>query len=149
MDKKSIRGKQKARKLLVQALYQWHMTHQNIDEIEGQFRMANKLERVDNDYFLRILYGVPKETPNLDAELTPFLDRPIKELNPIELTVLRLGAFELFFCLEIPYKVVLDEAISLTKAFGAQDGHKYVNGVLHKLAQKTRAIELEHAEKHG
>ena len=78
-----------------------------------------------------------------EEALTPFLDRPIQSLNPIELTILRLCAFELFHCPEIPYRVILDESVSLAKAFGSQDGHKYVNGVLHNLAQTARKTEIE------
>src|SRR5215216_3397484 len=116
------------------------MTKQEASEIEAQFRLMNKLEKVDMDYFCRLLYGVIKEVSHLDKELEPDLDRQIKELNPIEHTVLRLAAFELIHCPEVPYKVVLDEAILLTKEFGSQDGYKYVNGVLNNLSKKTRPI---------
>jgi N utilization substance protein B len=142
VEKQAIRGKRRARKLAVQALYQWLMSGSDLAEIEAQFRVANNMEKVDPDYFCRLLHGVPTQLNTLEEALIPFLDRPIKDLNPIELTVLRIGAFELFNCLEIPYRVVLDESISLTKEFGSQDGHRYVNGVLNNLARKTRLIEI-------
>ena len=142
MEKQAIRGKQRARKLAVQALYQWLMSGSDLSEIEAQFRVANNMEKVDPDYFCRLLYGIPKQLSTLEAALIPFLDRPIEGLNPIELTVLRIGAFELFNCPEIPYRVVLDESISLAKEFGSQDGHRYVNGVLNNLARKTRDVEI-------
>lgn len=142
MDKQSINGKRRARKLALQALYQWLMSGHELSEIEAQFRVANNMDKVDSEYFCRILHGVPKNLASLENGITPFLDRPIDGLNPIELTVLRLGAFELFYCPEIPYRVVLDESITLAKEFGSQEGHRYVNGVLNKLAQQTRAIEI-------
>lgn len=142
MEKQSIKGKRRARKLALQALYQWLMSGHELYEIEAQFRVANDMTKVDADYFCRLLHGVPQQVKSLEDNLVPFLDRPIQNLNPIELTVLRLSAFELCYCPEIPYRVVLDEAISLTKEFGSQDGHRYVNGVLNNLARKVRAVEI-------
>lgn len=142
MEKQSIKGNRRARKLALQALYQWLMSGSELYEIEAQFRVANDMEKVNTEYFCRILYGVPKYLNELEAALLPFLDRPIQSLNPIELTTLRIGAFELFYCPEIPYCVVLDESISLTKAYGSQDGHRYVNGVLNNLARKVRVEEI-------
>ena len=142
MEKQSISGKRRARKLALQALYQWLMSGHELCEIEAQFRVANNMEKVDGEYFCRILHGVPAHVVSLEESITPFLDRPIEGLNPIELTVLRLGAFELFYCPEIPYRVVLDESVSLTREFGSQEGHRYVNGVLNNLARSARAIEI-------
>lgn len=142
MEKQSIKGKRRARRLALQALYQWLMSGHELPGIEAQFRDMNDMTRVDPEYFCRLLHGVPKYISSLEESLTPFLDRPIHNLNPIELTVLRLSAFELWHCPEIPYRVVLDEAVSLTKEFGAQEGHRYVNGVLNNLARKVRAVEI-------
>lgn len=142
VEKQSISGKRRARKLALQALYQWLMSGHELVEIEAQFRVANNMDKVDGEYFNRLLYGVPEQLKHLEENLTPFLDRAIEGLNPIELTVLRLGAFELFYCPEIPYRVVLDESISLAKEFGSQDGHRYVNGVLNNLARQVRKIEI-------
>lgn len=142
MEKQSINGKRRARRLAVQALYQWLLAGHEIYEIEAQFRAVNNMARVDNDYFCRLLHGVPQHVSQLEEHFSPFLDRPVHGLNPIELTVLRLGAFELSYCPEIPYRVVLDESISLAKEFGSQDGHRYVNGVLNNLAQKIRKVEI-------
>nr|WP_255673133.1 transcription antitermination factor NusB [Legionella sp. 31fI33] len=142
VEKQSIRGKRRARKLALQALYQWLMSSHELFEIEAQFRVANNMDKVDSEYFNRLLYGVPEQVKLLEENLMPFLDRSIESLNPIELTVLRLGSFELLFCPEIPYRVVLDESISLAKEFGSQDGHRYVNGVLNNLARQVRKIEI-------
>ncbi|WP_133127015.1 transcription antitermination factor NusB [Legionella nagasakiensis] len=142
MDNQTIKGKRKARKLALQALYQWLMTKSEPYEIEAQFHAINDMTKVDQDYFHRLLHGVITRQNEIENAFTPYLDRPIQSLNPIELTVLRLSAFELLHCHEIPYRVVLDEAISLTKSFGSQDGYRYVNGVLNNLARQVRAIEI-------
>lgn len=143
MEKQSISGKRKARKLALQALYQWQMSGSELPEIEAQFRVVNNMAKVDAEYFCRLLYGIPEHVKELEQSFAPFLDnREVQNLNPIELTSLRIGAFELFHCPEIPYKVVLDEAVSLTKQFGSQDGFRYVNGVLNNLAKQARSVEI-------
>lgn len=146
VDKQAIAGKRRARKLALQALYQWLMTGQDLSIIEAQFCSVNDMTRVDIDYFNRIFHGVPKQLGEIEEGISSFLDRPIKELNPVELTVLRLGTFELMHCLETPYRVILDESISLAKTFGSQEGHRYVNGVLNQVARVARQTEirLEH-----
>src|SRR3990167_129491 len=118
------------------------MSKTDISEIEAQFRAINNMEKVDVEYYTRILHGVPKNLSEIELAFSPFLDRPLESLNPIELTILRLSSFELFHCLEIPYRVILDESVSLAKQFGSQDGFRYVNGVLHNLAQKVRSTEI-------
>lgn len=140
--KRAIQGKRRARKLALQALYQWLMSAADPLEIEVQFRVANDMNKVDAPYFCRLLHGIVAQIALIDAAFSPFLDRPIQQLNPIELTVLRISTFELLHCLEIPYRVVLDESVSLTKAFGSQDGHRYVNGVLNNLARQVRTVEI-------
>lgn len=142
MDKEAIRAKRKARRIALQALYQWQMSASDLYEIEAQYRLSNDMQKIDSEYFSRLLHRIPSELAEIDALFEPYLDRTIKELNPIELAVLRLGTFELSHCLEIPYKVVLDESVLLTKTFGAQDGYKYVNGVLNQVARKTREAEI-------
>lgn len=138
----TISGKRRARKLALQALYQWLMSGSDLSEIEAQFRAINKMDKVDDVYFCRLLYGIPAQVSSLEDSFSPFLDREVSSLNPIELTVLRIGAFELLHCPEIPYKVVLDESVSLTKEFGSQDGFRYVNGVLNNLARQSRSVEI-------
>ena len=138
----SIIGKQKARKLAVQSLYQWQMANADLSEIEAQFRAIKNMEKVDIDYYKQLLYGIPKNLETIETELTPFLDREITALNPVELAILRLAAYELLSCLDIPYRVVLDEAVSLAKDFGSQDGHRYVNGILNNLARQVRQVEI-------
>jgi N utilization substance protein B len=144
VEKKAISGKRKARKFALQALYQWLMSGAELYEIETQFRVINNMDKVDTDYFCRLLYGIPEQVQHLEAQLAPFVvDRAIDTLNPIELTTLRIGAYELIHCLDLPYKVVLDESVCLTKEFGSQDGYKYVNGVLNNLARQVRSVEVQ------
>ncbi|HAT8720035.1 TPA: transcription antitermination factor NusB [Legionella pneumophila] len=137
-----MRGKRRARKFALQALYQWLMSGTDLHEIEAQFRAINNMDKVDGEYFCRLLYGIPTHVEALEASLLPYLDREINALNPIEHTVLRIGSFELFHCPEIPYKVILDESVSLTKEFGSQEGYRYVNGVLNNLAKQVRPVEI-------
>ncbi len=143
IDKQTIKGRRRARKVALQAIYQRLISNTESTEIEAQFRAIHGTEKVDFDYFNRLFYGVEEKQAQLDEMLLPFLDRPIKNLNPIELAVLRLSAFELTEVLEIPYRVILDESVNLTKTFGSQDGHKYVNGVLNNLAKKIRVTEID------
>lgn len=142
MDNQTINGKRRARKLALQALYQWLMAGGAPYEIEAQFRATNDMSKIDGEYLNRLLHGVLKSRDAIEKALMPFLDRPLASLNPIELSVLRLSAYELLYCPELPYRVVLDEAVSLAKSFGSQDGHRYVNGVLNNLARKVRQNEL-------
>lgn len=143
MENQSIKGKRKARKLVLQALYQWHMAGSDLPEIEAQFRASNDMSKIDSQYFCRLLHGIPEKLNLIETQFEPFLDRHLHQLNPIELTVLRLSGFELLYCPEIPYRVVLDEAVTLAKAFGSQDGHRYVNGVLNNLAREARKTEIK------
>jgi N utilization substance protein B len=141
-EKEAINGKRRARKLVLQALYQWQMSGTEMYEIEAQFRVANNMDKVDGAYFAQLVHNIPKSIREVETIFIPYLDRDIHSLNPIELAVLRLGTYELAHCPDLPYKVILDEAISLTKTFGSQDGHKYVNGVLHQVAQNIRSVEI-------
>lgn len=143
VKKQIIGGRRRARRLALQALYQWLMSQDDLYEIEVQFRLNNNMIKINEAYFCHLLYEVPRHIKELEKKLEPFLDRAIESLNPIEHTVLWIGAFELSYCPDIPYRVVLDEAISLTKEFGSQDGHRYVNGVLNNLAQEVRRIEIK------
>jgi transcription antitermination protein NusB len=142
IDKQMIKGRRRARKIALQAIYQRLVSKDASTDIEAQFRAIHSDDKVDFEYFCRLFYGVEEASDKLDEMLEPYLDRPIKNLNPIELLVLRLGAFELTDVLETPYRIILDEAVTLSKIFGSQDGHRYVNGVLNNLAKQVRATEI-------
>ncbi|WP_367606190.1 transcription antitermination factor NusB [Legionella sp. W05-934-2] len=142
MDKNDIRRKRKARRLALQAMYQWHMTKLDSHEIELQFRISNDFEKIDVDYFSRLLHGISQSISQIDNLYEPYLDRSIDSLNPVERCLLRIGSYELANMLEIPYKVILDESVNMSREFGATDAHKYVNGVLNQVAKTLRATEI-------
>ncbi len=131
-----------ARSLAMQALYQWHMAGQSLNEIEAQFRVDNDFAGVDGAYFHELLTGVARSKTELDQAIEPLLDRPLDELDPVELAILRLSTYELMQRLDVPYRVVINEGIELAKVYGATDGHKFVNGVLDKLAPSLRSAEV-------
>ena len=135
-------SRHKARRAAVQALYQWHLTQQRPGDIEDHFILDHEMNDVDVDYFHHLVREIPLHIHALDDHITPHLDRDINELSPIEFSVLLLAAFELSHHQEVPYRVVINEAVELAKTFGGTDGHKFVNGVLDKLASKVRATEV-------
>ena len=136
-------ARRKARHYGMQALYQWQMTKNAVAEIELQFLADYDFSKVDVEYFHDIVHHVPANLEELEQAFIQHLDRAIEELDPIELALLRLGSYELVKRIDIPYKVVINEAVSLAKKFGATDGHKYINGVLDKMAQQVRAVEVK------
>jgi len=131
-----------ARSFALQALYQWSMAGQSANEIEAQFRVDNDMTRTDVQLFSELLRGVTSGSKDLDEAYRPFLDRPLTDLDPVELSVLRIGAYELIHRLQVPYRVAINESVELAKVFGATESHKYVNGILDKLAQRVRAAEI-------
>ncbi|MCG2573522.1 MULTISPECIES: transcription antitermination factor NusB [Acinetobacter] len=136
-------AKRKARRFAVQGVYEWQMSHNPVHEIEARTRAENAMHKVDLNYYHELLTQIVAEHEALDALLIPVLDREIDALDGVELATLRLGAYELRQHLEIPYRVVLDEAIELAKHFGGADSHKYINGVLDRLAQVLREAEKQ------
>lgn len=138
------RGRSLARRYAMQALYQWQMTGQNVGDVCNQFIAESDFNNVDVEYFRELLLNVPKSLDEIDEALSPFLDRKINEIDPVERAILRLGAFEFRFRLEVPYRVVINESVELAKKFGGENGHKYVNGVLDKVAVKLREPEVKH-----
>jgi transcription antitermination protein NusB len=132
-----------ARKAAVQALYQWQMTGQSLVEIERQFIEEDRLKDAQKSYFTELFHGVPKNLAEIDMVLTEFVDRPVDMIDPVERAILRIGAYELINRLDMPYRVVLNEGINLAKYFGADGSHKYVNGILDKVAQQKRTVEIK------
>ena len=135
-------SRHRARELAVQGIYQWRMSGGDHLEIEKTTRAEKSLGRFDVELFSQLLRGVVEHHQELIAALAPHLERDINELSPIEFSVLLLGAFELTRHPEVPYRVVINEAVELAKTFGGTDGHKFVNGVLDKLAAQVRAVEI-------
>ena len=136
-------GRHRARQAVVQALYQWQLTEQPSEQIEAHFIADHVLAGADLEYFHHCLREIPLHSHELDDQLTPHLDRAMDDVDPVERAILRLGAFELEFHPEIPYRVVINEAVELAKTYSAEHGHKYVNAVLDKTALKLRAAEIE------
>jgi N utilization substance protein B len=134
--------RRKARHYGMQALYQWTMAGAALSDIEAEFRTDYDFSHVDLEYFQALLHGVPAQVDELEAAFEPLLDRKLSELDPIERTLLRMGTFELRERLDVPYKVVINEAVALAKKFGATDSHKYINGVLDKAARELREAEV-------
>ncbi len=137
--------RRKARHYGMQALYQWEMAGASLADIEAEFRADYDFSHVDLEYFQALLHGVPACVDELEARLEPLLDRKLDDLDPIERTLLRMGTYELASRPDVPYKVVINEAVALTKKFGATDGHKYINGVLDKVARELRKVEIDAA----
>jgi len=133
-------ARRKARKAALQALYQILMAGHTVLDIEVQYVSELDDKKVDIPYFQMLINGVAKQTDELDALFSPYLDRNLAELTPIELCVLRMATFELKEQPDVPYKVVINEALELTKKFGATEAFKFINGVLDKLAPKLRSF---------
>lgn len=144
-----------ARELVVQGLYQWHMNPRPIATLEAEFRAqtadddmpahenwASVMEKADLAMFHTLLHGIATEASALDATFSPLLDRRLDELDVIERAILRLGTYELMYRPEVPYRAVINESVELAKSFGAEDGHKYINGILDKLAVRLRSAEV-------
>lgn len=125
--------------MAIQAVYSWQLSDNSITDIEAEFLTENDVSKVDVPYFQDLLHGVATNVSTLDSALAPFSTRPFAELDQIERAVLRVAAYELRSRLDVPYKVIMNEAIELAKAFGADDSHRFVNGVLDKAIDTLRA----------
>jgi N utilization substance protein B len=132
----------RAREFALQGLYQWLLNNEDATTVVNNIRAAHGFEKADADHFAVLLYGAIKDSVALRESFAPLIDRGVAELSPIEHAVLLIGAYELKNNLDIPYRVVINEAVELTKSFGGIDGHKYVNGVLDKLAPVLRGDEV-------
>ena len=134
--------RRKARHYGLQALYQWSMAGSTLSDIEAEFRTDNDFRHTDGEYFTALLKGVASDVDALETLFSPCLDRALDDLDPIERNLLRMGTFELRDRIDVPYKVVINEAVSLAKKFGAFESHRCINGVLDKVARELRSVEL-------
>ncbi len=132
----------RARELALQGIYQWRITAGDESKIEKQIQAEKNIGRFDKELFSKLLRGALSQHAGIEALISPHLDRPLAELSPVEFAVLLLGTFELAQHIEVPYRVVINEAVELAKTFGGTDGHKFVNGVLDKLAPQLRIAEF-------
>ncbi|MDX1812383.1 MAG: transcription antitermination factor NusB [Gammaproteobacteria bacterium] len=140
-------ARKSARQALVQALYQWGMAEQNLQDIENQFKEEKVKSKMDMEYFVELLHAIPRQKSELDELIEPCVDRTMAEINPVELAILRMATYELKQRIDIPYRVVINEAVEIAKKYGADQGHKFVNSVLDKLAQDLRAVEVNAQKK--
>lgn len=125
----------------MQSLYQHKISGTSIAEIEQQFLQDHDMRKVDLDYFHDLLMGIADQQANIDAEIQTAIDRDFSELDPVELSILQLGVYELIHRIDVPYRVVINEGVELAKIFGATDGYKYVNSILDILSRKHRSME--------
>lgn len=133
----------RARHYAMQALYQWEMTGNNLDGIEAEYHADNDFSKVDTEYFHALVSGAAKIKSELDEAYKPYLKSlSLEELDPVTKAILRMASFEFKDRIDVPYKVVINESVNLAKKFGAADSHKFVNGVLDKLAGDFREAEL-------
>jgi len=135
-------ARRNARRYALQAMYQWQIAGTSIDQIESEFLHYHIDKKLDLAYFKELVHGVPKHQHEIDHEMQLFLGRPLHEIDPIELAVLRLATYELIKRPDVPYRVIINEALELTKKFGSIEGHKFVNGVLDRIAKKNRVTEI-------
>lgn len=131
-----------SRRVAMQALYVWEMTHNEINEIIKNFSEDGLLVDLDFDLFKELLTNVSTDATDLDVLYADLLDRSVSMIDPIERAIMRIGVYELQSKQQIPYKVVINECVELAKRFGAEEGHKFVNGILDKVAKKLRPLEL-------
>lgn len=142
MNSISKYSRHRARKLVLQALYQWQLANTDLTELNDQYIIEMNPKKVDIEYFRILVHGITQEAPALDQLLTPHLDRAFDQIGPIELAILRIGTYELSYRPEVPYRVVINEAIELCKTYGPEQSHKYINSILDKLARDIRKMEM-------
>lgn len=143
MTEIDLKARHKARHFTIQALYQWQLSQENINEIAQQFLLHFKDKRVEIDYFQELTKEIPKKIDELDESFENHLGIPLQDLDAVELAVLRLACYEFKYRLDIPYPVVINEALELAKTFGSVDGYKFINGVLDKVAKVLRPTEIK------
>jgi N utilization substance protein B len=136
-------ARSRARRRALQALYAWQVSGSSMNAVIEQFRHEQDMEVADLEYFEDLLRGVERNVETIDEALKPYIDRDVAQIDPIERAVLRLAGYELKFRPDVPYRVIINEAIEVTKRFGADHGHSYVNGVLDKLATQVRVVEKQ------
>lgn len=138
--------RRKARRSLVQALYQWQVGGDNLSAVEAQFYADDHLRGADKTYFSDLLHAIPGCADDLDGTFGIYLDRSQSALDPVSLAILRVATYELLHRIDLPYKVVINEAVNLAKTFGPTEAHKFVNGIVDKVAVKTRQLEISAAK---
>lgn len=133
--------RRKARELAFQAVFSWQISQNSVKDVEVNFITDNSKRRFDIEYFQQLLHGVTSNVKEIDLAISPHVDRPLDDIDHVEKAILRVAVFELSDCQDVPYRVVINEAIELAKSFAADDSHKFVNGVLDKAVKLIRPQE--------
>jgi len=136
-------SRRRSREFAVQGLYEWLLSGAEVSLVDAHVREQEGFDKCDSAHFDALLHGCIAEASQIDAALSRHVDRKTTDLSPVEHGVLMIGIYELKHCIDIPYKVAINEAVELAKSFGGTDGHKYVNGVLDKAAVDLRSVEVE------
>jgi len=142
VSKSKSNARTRARRLALQGLYEWQLSSNKPSDIEIQYLVEKDTANVDVAYFRELLTRVPVLVEELDASIAALLSRPLEEVDPVERTALRLGAYELLHHPEVPYRVIINESVELVKMFGAEQGYRFVNGILDRLATEQRSVEV-------
>jgi len=137
------KGRHRSRILAMQAMYQWYLSHDELNVIEAQFRVENDGLKVDWPFFTALFHGVPEHLNRIDAAIRDSISRDFADVNPVELAILRLGIYELAHRVDVPYQALINEYIELAKQYGAEAGHQFVNAVLDKQAKVLRETEVK------
>ncbi|MBE9560148.1 MAG: transcription antitermination factor NusB [Proteobacteria bacterium] len=142
-NKSVAKARGKSRRLAMQAIYQWQMTGDNISDIKQQFFDENNMAKLDTAFFSEMVSGVASSISELDPLLEKYMSRTVESVDPVERSILRLATYEFINRLDVPYRVVLNEAVTITKEFCAENSHTFVNAVLDKVAKEIRHIEVQ------
>lgn len=138
----SFKGREKARRYTMQALYGWHIAKNSIRDIETFYLSDRNPKNFDAEYFSRLLHAIPAIVGEIDSHIEEFIDRPFEQVDPIELAILRVATYEFKYSFDVPFRVIIHEAIELAKVFGADESHKFTNSVLDKMARELRTNEV-------
>lgn len=141
-EEPKVSPRTESRRVALQAIYQWQLTNESIPQIVKQFNDDGLLAEVELEWFKELLMEVSNNAEALDALFADYLDRSVARIDPVERAIMRMGAYELQSKVEIPYKVIINESVELAKRFGAEESHKYINGILDKVAKQLRELEM-------
>ena len=142
-------SRRRSREVALQGLYGWLVSGDDAGTIDAHMREQDEFDKCDAAHFDALLSGCISQSDPLEQCFAPHLDRPVAELSPVERSILMLGSYELLHCLDIPYRVAINEAVELAKVFGGTDGHKFVNGVLDRTAKDLRPAEVAAQRQRG
>ena len=139
----NVTERHNARRYALQAMYQWQVAGAPIADIQHEFLTMHIDKKIDLDYFKELIHGIPEHKEAIDAAIKPFMNRSMSDIAPVELAVLRVATYELLNRPDVPYRVIINEALQLTKKFGSIEGYKFINGILDRIAKANRTVEIQ------